>query len=252
MVDQAAVGLADGVEDQGEALLLQGLLQQLEQHYLSNPDPLLQFALLTDDLDGEAPEARLQRRADDATRAFKGGRRHIPEDGVETHRPLASDLRQRLLRLLVDFPELKDAKGVRYRFTWRTTEWRSKGAPVWGSSKPIPQPQREKFGIRESWEVILSLPVWLLLDDEGRNRLLHHELMHAARNCRGHDVEEWPETVARYGLGQQPQALLALAGVAHKSTLQRIEVWGLLPGGQLAMFQDAHMERIEVKVGIGR
>ncbi len=200
------------------------------------------------DIDGEDPEVRIQRRADDAARAFKGGRRHLPEHAIDSRRPLSTDLRRRLLRLLVDCPELEKARGRKYRFTWRTTEWRSAGSPVWGSSKPIPQPQREKFGIPESWEVILSLPVWLCLDDDARSRLLHHELMHAARHQRGHDVEEWPETVARYGLGIKPHALLALSGIAHKSTLARVETWGLLPGGQVTFLPTKGLDTIEVRV----
>jgi hypothetical protein len=202
------------------------------------------------EMESEDPLHFLQRRADDASEGWakQDGPRLVPEGAIEEYREVRADLRQRLIRLLVDCPELENAKGRRYRFTWRVTKWQSKGMPVWGSSKPIPQPQREKFDIAESWEVILSLPVWLLLDDDGKNRLLHHELMHAATASRGHAVEEWPETVARFGLGQKTQALLALAGVAHRSTFERIETWGLLPNGQVTFLPTVGIETIEVRV----
>jgi len=195
----------------------------------------------------DTPERHIQRRADDAGDAWKGGPRHVEGDALEEWKPLVEDLRARLIRLLVDCPELDKARGQKYRLTWRTGKWTAQGGPCWGSSKPIPQPTREKYDIAESWEIVLALPIWLLLDDDGKDRLLHHELMHAATNERGHPVAEWPETVARYGLLTRDQAVLALAGIAHESARKRVEVWGLLPTGQTTLFLGAGMERIEVE-----
>ena len=41
----------------GRADDVTGMLRDIERHYLSNPDPQLQFALLTDDVDAKAPKA---------------------------------------------------------------------------------------------------------------------------------------------------------------------------------------------------
>ncbi len=194
----------------------------------------------------ETPESRIQARADDAASAWKGGPRLLPGGALDEWEPLDADLQGRRLRLLDECDELADARGLRCRLTWRTTAWHSQGAAVWGSSKPIPQPQREKFGIEETWEIVLSLPVWMVLDGEDRDRLLHHELMHAARNERGHPVAEFPETVGRYGLGSREQALLALTGVAHKRALAQIREWNVLPSGQLLLLESAGLPRIKV------
>lgn len=199
--------------------------------------------------EGETPETLLMLRAEDMGKAWKHGPRHVEERALEEWVPLADDLRARLIRLIVDCPELDGARGRKYRLTWRTGKWTIQGGPCWGASKPIPQPNREKYQIEETWEITLSLPVWLLLDDDGKDRLLHHELMHAATNERGHPVAEWPETVARYGLLTRDQAVMALAGIGHASARKRVEVWGLLPTGQTQLFIGEGMERIEVEEG---
>lgn len=199
--------------------------------------------------EGQTPEDLLQHRADDASSAWKHGPRLVKEKDLDEWAPdLSVDLRERLVELLVKCPELEKAKAKRYLLTWRTTKWTVQGGACWGSSKSIPQPVREKTGLLETWEITLSLPVWLLLDDKGRDRLLHHELMHAATLDRGHPVAEFPETVARYGLLCVDQAKLALAGIAHESARTRVEVWGLLPTGQTTLFLGKGMKQVEVKV----
>lgn len=201
--------------------------------------------------DDRTPEQHLQARADDAAKAWKHHAALVPDAELCELFDLCDPepLHKRLIRLIVDCPELDKARGRRYRLTWRTTRWQVQGSPCWGSSKPIPQPQREKFHIEESWEIILSLPVWMLLDESGRDRLLHHQLMHAASAAHGHPVAEWPETVHRYGLATKDQALLALAGIAHESARKRVEIWGLLPNGQTQLFASKGVEQIEVVWG---
>lgn len=240
--DQFEIDNCDAYRDRAEMPSEDETLESHALSMLSRRNDSADWPMLPED----TPEMHLQRRADDMAGAWKGGPRHVPEAALEEWVPLTEDFRARLLRLLVDCPELDDARGQRYRLTWRTGKWTSQGSACWGHSKPIPQPQRERYKIAESWDLTLSLPIWLLLDDEGKDRLLHHELMHAARNERGHPVSEFPETVARFGLFTREQAALALAGVAHPSARKQIEVWGLLPTGQTQLFLGAGMDQIEV------
>lgn len=244
----------------GAAVRDQWEIEECDDHRLREDRPACDDEDLGDRA-GRTLRARLMEVAEDATEeeafwiranamfdAWKRGPRHLTVDALEEWVPLAVDLRERLIRLITTCPELEKARGRRYRLTWRTTRWTSGGDAVLGSSKPIPVPQREKFQIAESWEIILSLPVWLLFDETARDRLLHHELMHAATACRHHAVQEWPETVARYGLADRDQARLTCAGILHPSARERIERWCVAADGQLLLVPVAGLECVEVRV----
>lgn len=203
------------------------------------------------------PETFLQARADDAARAWKGGDKIVPMKDMDAYptRPGATsgDVMATVIKLLKECPELEKAKGERYRLLWRVAKWTSQGSSVWGQCKPISQANREKYGIPETQDLTISLPVWLLLDAFGRERLIHHELMHPASGNKGHPVAEFPETVARYGVFSKDQALLALYAVAHPQAAERIETWGMLPPGrdgarQLTLFAGDGVETVEVRL----
>lgn len=234
-------------------------LQQAFEHFVEAIDAACE-CIAADSwkaMDYASPEQQIQHSADGAAIVFRGLRKALPmaDLGQYLDRDECSldAVHGRIICLLTACPELEKARGHMYRLTWRLSKWTDKGSACWGQSKPIPESTREKCGIKEDWDLTLSLPVWMLLDDVGRERLLHHELMHAARLDRGHQVEEWPETAARFGALTRDQGLLACAIVAHPSTPERVMRWGLikgaaLPGGQVSFLEVDGGEGIEIRI----
>ena len=130
---------------------------------------------------------------------------------------------QLLVDVLGAHDDIEKARLYRFRVLWRTTRWRSSGMDVAGSCAPVKDRERDLYGLQEHYEVTLNLAWWLSLDEPGRQRLMHHELMHVARDSKAHPVEEWPSTVARFGLGNRAQALLVAEALNRHDIRESLE-----------------------------
>ena len=128
-----------------------------------------------------------------------------------------------LVDVLGQHDDLERARLYRFRVLWRTTRWKSGGLDVAGTCAPVKDRERDLYGLDTHYEVTLNLAWWLSLDQHGRERLLHHELMHAATTSKAHPVEEWPGTVRRFGLGNRAQALLVAEALQRESLRAELE-----------------------------
>jgi hypothetical protein len=194
------------------------------------------------------PDQRLIKRADDAAKAFKGGPSHAIETACEFLTSAGMDAREILHKLLKKCPELEGAKGQKYRLTWRLSKWAKKGRSVFGSSGPITDKNREQFSVEESWQITLSLTKWLLLDEQGRERLIHHELMHVV--TADHAVQEFPETVQRYGCHHKQQVEMVIAAITRDDFMLSVEKWGLGKGDQVLLPWGGGEATVEVKIRV--
>lgn len=123
------------------------------------------------------------------------------------------------------------------RVVWWTGKRTKDARTLLGTAKPTSPKDRALWsgpGRAPWWTVSLSLSFWLFAEnDEDRLRLLHHELLHCdlvvdeetgdiLRPCsRGHDVEEFAATVARFGSTADAIHQIALGLEAHPTTLRR-------------------------------
>lgn len=128
-----------------------------------------------------------------------------------------------LVDVLGEYDELQLAREYRFRILWRTSKWKSGGMVVAGSCGPVPDREREIYSVEPQYQVTLNLAWWLSLDEDGRKRLLHHELMHAALGTKGHPVEEWPGTVKRFGLSGWAQARLVVEALCREGIREELD-----------------------------
>jgi len=135
----------------------------------------------------------------------------------------ASHGHQLLVDVLGQHDDLENARLYRFRVLWRTTRWKSGGLDVAGSCAPVKDRERDLYGLDTHYEVTMNLAWWLSLDQHGRERLMHHELKHAATNHKAHPVEEWPGTVRRFGLGSRAQALLVVEALQRETLRDELE-----------------------------
>lgn len=133
---------------------------------------------------------------------------------------------------ILRYPERAHLRGAVFEIRWRTGKWKSQGAVVFGSCKPPPKADRECWtgtGPAPAFRLQLSLPYWLMATADERARLIHHELGHAAWKENGdpgprpHDMEEFADTIARFGLREESatHAEVALALSGHPDTERR-------------------------------
>jgi hypothetical protein len=137
-----------------------------------------------------------------------------------------------MIRYLVEHCEERaHLRPFRVEIQWWTGNKATKGKVTLGKAGPVPIRERLTWagsGPAPWFRVQLSLPYWLLASDELRFRLLHHELGHcqievddagnAKPTGRGHDVEEFSDTMARFGLFTKDQAELIAAAMGRKDT----------------------------------
>jgi len=187
-------------------------------------------------------------RIEDAALPFKSGPKHATEAATTTLAGFSAEARRYLHKCLKEYPEFENAKDQRFRITWRLTKWTKRGSLVFGSSGPISEANREKYDIPESWEITLSLPAWAVFDSAQRERLIHHEMMHVVR--ADHVVQEFPETVQRYGLSQRAHAVMVIAAVTRQDFQETIERWGLGSDGQVKLPWGGGEATIEVKIRV--
>ena len=93
------------------------------------------------------------------------------------------------------------------------------GKDVWGTFRKITNinaylstpglPEEEDIEPFPYFVMIISKPIWEMLDSNARNALVHHELCHASveekedgvkLSTRSHDLEEFSDVVKLYGL----------------------------------------------------
>jgi len=129
----------------------------------------------------------------------------------------------------------------RIEVVFRLSKWTRQGRVVLGSAGPVGAKQRDLDPEGPLWTVTLSLPYWLLADEHERRRLVHHELMHlkfseGKPKGRGHDLEEFVATVARFGLmGREDVALVAHA-IARPDTAPLLRSYDYGEDGQGLLF----------------
>jgi hypothetical protein len=152
----------------------------------------------------------------------------------------------RLLPLMEfsNFRALGDDPGA-FEIEWRATKWESKGQIIGGTCKTIPEREAalwEGVGSAPKWRITLNLPLWLILDDFGREALVHHEMCHAnielgEADDEGiapepkvgtlpHTVEEFYETAARYGVQSAAHVGLMLAWLSHPNCRRQVQALG--------------------------
>lgn len=136
--------------------------------------------------------------------------------------------------------------GKRILVEWRGGKWTSCGMMVRGKAGPIPKRQRltwpSEDGPAPWFRITLSLPAWLLLDDDERYRLLHHEMGHCGISAAGqpitlaHEVEEFVSTSARFGPAHPDHIRLSQAIAHHPETVIRMREWEIDDRGQGQLF----------------
>jgi hypothetical protein len=151
--------------------------------------------------------------------------------------------------IVTGYPERAHLRGAVVEINWKTTSWKSRGSLIFGKAGPTPKEYRECWtgkGAAPLFRVKLSLPYWMVADEQERRRLVHHELGHCTwkDGDRGngpagkhHDMEEFADTVARFGLMEdnEGQGHVAIAILQHPETEIRIRPWG---GRQANLFEE--------------
>lgn len=129
----------------------------------------------------------------------------------------------------------------RFKIEWRTNAWISSGLSKLGHCKKYNQRLAETWigpGKPPQFLLSLNLCYWLLATDEQRLRLMHHELGHVTLingvpdGSRVHPVEEFPDTVARFGPDRPELIAIARAVMHHPETASRMREWSVDDGGQ--------------------
>ncbi|MEL6348445.1 MAG: putative metallopeptidase [Myxococcota bacterium] len=156
-----------------------------------------------------------------------------------------------MIELLLNTCEERDyLHGCGVHIVWWTGKKASNDRIVLGKAGPIAARERLTWpgnGKAPMFRVQLSLAYWLLADDMARYRLLHHELGHCGIEeteegklkpiALSHDVEEFADTVMRFGVAGPEQAKLAAAINGHPTSKARARAWGIdLTGQQLKLF----------------
>lgn len=136
--------------------------------------------------------------------------------------------------------------GKRILIEWRTGKWASSGMVVRGKAGPVPKRQRATWPPEDGpppwYRITLSLPAWLLMDDDARYRLIHHEMGHCGVSDAGdpsviaHDVEDFVSTASRFGPSHPDECRLAQAVAQHPETPIRMRSWEVDDRGQGQLF----------------
>ena len=168
---------------------------------------------------------------------------------------VALDVRS-IVEKLREWPEFAPIRKYPFALTWRTKAGNSQGAVVLGTCRALGARERLTWrgkGKPPFWEMTFALDLWLLATPYERERLVHHEMMHAAVEAEEddeetgeegeakpgihpHPVEEFPITAARFGAIHPEHIRLADAILAHPDlAAARIE-YAVTPGEQLALF----------------
>ncbi len=181
--------------------------------------------------------------------------KHLSNDRLQAIALLRSDLPELamaetwLLEVINQYPERKHLRKAVIEIRWRLSTWSSQGSAVLGRAKPVPRADREAWtggGPAPDFRVTLSLPYWIVATDEERRRLLHHELGHlqwkedGSPGSRGHDIEEFADTIRAFGL--LPDSVEQLAAA---EAIRDLKVLPASPQAQTDLFggdggDDAH------------
>lgn len=152
-----------------------------------------------------------------------------------------------IIRRLAKLPEHRHLAGFPVDVVWRRCAGRSCGRIVAGKGGAVGKRERE---LGAGWfRITLALDVWLLLTEQERERLVHHELGHCAvgvdarghpkPETRAHDIEDFAATLARYGLaGDRESAQAAAAAASHPETEATWRRYGFDPVSRQGLLFD--------------
>lgn len=148
------------------------------------------------------------------------------------------------VRQVTDLPGRTGLRGYRYELTWRRKAQRTREGFVRGKAGATSKRDRDLGA--GPFKLELALDVWILATDTERLRLIHHETGHWGLDStedgrpifftRRHPVEEFPETVAEFGLATPEQGALVAAALAHPETPKRLREYGFEATGQGLLF----------------
>lgn len=204
-----------GILTEGQRVILQGAAAEIADMVDGDHDPLVGM--------------------ERAARALKGLPALLTHEAVEE--AAVADPAPFLARLMFGCRELADLRGVRVIVDWDLRERWKNDSPLLGSASVLSPRERDTWrgGGQVPWfRVRLSLPFWLLADDEARERLVHAQLMSCRVDDSGRELrpvthaptEEHAQTAERYGLTLE-QTSLFLAWLRHPATPSRLRAWGL-------------------------
>lgn len=168
---------------------------------------------------------------------------------------VALDVRAIVERLL-EWEEFAPVRKYPFALTWKTKASNSQGAMVFGTCRALGSRERLTWrgkGKPPFWEMTFALDLWLLATPYERERLVHHEMMHAAvetvetddetgeetearPGINPHPVEEFPTTAARFGAIHPEHIRLADAILAHPDLASARLEMAAPPGEQIALF----------------
>lgn len=161
-----------------------------------------------------------------------------------------------IVEKLREWPEFAPIRKYPFALTWKTKAGNSQGAVVLGTCRALGARERLTWrgkGKAPFWEMTFALDLWLLATPYERERLVHHEMMHAAVECEEddeetgeegeakpgihpHPVEEFPITAARFGAIHPEHIRLADAILAHPDLASARLEMAVTPGEQLSLF----------------
>lgn len=179
---------------------------------------------------------------DAIAKALKGAERAfvLADELAETFPDL--DLTDRTRRMVWACEEFSRIREIRHRIrtVFRLSGWKAKGVMVVGSMAPVPTKEQDLHPNGPTWELTISLPAWLLMSEDQRDRLIHHELCHALPGDLGaHTIEEHALTLARFGPATAWQAQALAAALKRPTFIAEMRAFDFDERGQGCLFETA-------------
>lgn len=150
--------------------------------------------------------------------------------------------------------DIPDEYVDRIEIVWKSKAAQKMGKVTCGTLGPVGKRERLTYaGDAKApwWRMTLALDVWCLMTEQERWRLVHHELMHATTKGdgtamrpagRGHDVEDFAASLARYGIGHSGVASTIAQAMARPKIVEELREYDVDPTtGQGLLFKAAVM-----------
>lgn len=121
---------------------------------------------------------------------------------------------------------------------WRCGSWKSKGQVINGQCKPIGKRELALWPNDNPplWRIELNLPYWMLMTDDERKALIHHEMCHAELDLgvegkpkatgKPHTIQQHIETLGRFGAQTEDEASAIAHAYAHPNTQRLLKQYG--------------------------
>ncbi len=144
------------------------------------------------------------------------------------------------LRMTVD--DFRDLGAYSIAVVWRREAKTTSGMVIKGTARRYTAAQRDRHpaGAERAphGEIELPLDIWLAENDQGRRRVVCHELRHFIAKhsedremrklaIRPHSVEGWPEEMAQNGPITHAQARFIAAALKRPRLLRELASWGV-------------------------